>query len=117
LEYFTDIWDILGTFSTFCVHLVHFSVLVSCTKKNLASLILARKKKSDLPVFQAAAVAAAVAGSGGAAGPDPAFFSSSAVEASRYYQMHYENAASQGEGSLYNIQTYRPDVTNIGERF
>jgi hypothetical protein len=24
LEYFTDIWDILGPFGTFCVHLVHF---------------------------------------------------------------------------------------------
>jgi hypothetical protein len=25
LEYFTDIWDILGPFGTFCFHLVHFS--------------------------------------------------------------------------------------------
>jgi hypothetical protein len=24
LEYFTDIWDILLSFGTFCVHLVHF---------------------------------------------------------------------------------------------
>jgi hypothetical protein len=24
LEYFTDIWDILRPFGTFCVHLVHF---------------------------------------------------------------------------------------------
>jgi hypothetical protein len=24
LEYFTDIWDILWPFGTFCVHLVHF---------------------------------------------------------------------------------------------
>jgi hypothetical protein len=44
LEYFTVIWDILP-FATFCVHLVHFvyiwyifPVLVSCTKKNLATL-------------------------------------------------------------------------------
>jgi hypothetical protein len=27
LEYFTDIWDILWPFVTFCVHLVHFSDL------------------------------------------------------------------------------------------
>jgi hypothetical protein len=35
---------------------------------------------------------------GGSVASDPAFFSaSSAAEASRYYQMHYENAATQGE--------------------
>jgi hypothetical protein len=34
LEYFTDSWDILGPFDTFCVRLVQFfTVLVSCTKK------------------------------------------------------------------------------------
>jgi hypothetical protein len=52
LEYFTDIWDILEPFGTFCVYLVHFvfiwyilcsfgtffSVLVSCNKKDLATL-------------------------------------------------------------------------------
>jgi hypothetical protein len=40
LEYFTDIGDILLPFGTFCVHLVRFPpVLVSCTKKNLATLV------------------------------------------------------------------------------
>jgi hypothetical protein len=39
VEYFTNIWDIFGPFGTFCVHLVHyFPALVSCTKKNLATL-------------------------------------------------------------------------------
>jgi hypothetical protein len=39
LEYFTDSWDILGPFDTFCVRLVQFfTVLVSCTKKNLAAM-------------------------------------------------------------------------------
>jgi hypothetical protein len=28
LEYYTDIWDILWPFGTFCVHLVHFSGFV-----------------------------------------------------------------------------------------
>jgi hypothetical protein len=27
LEYLTDVWDILSSFGTFCVHLVHFSGL------------------------------------------------------------------------------------------
>jgi hypothetical protein len=48
LEYFTEIWDILLPFGTLCVHLVHFfTVLVSWTKKNLATLVAAtaRKKK------------------------------------------------------------------------
>ncbi len=58
----------------------------------------------SLPVsFQAAAVAAVVAGPA----PDAAFFSSSAVEASRYYQMHYENAANHGERLIYSY-TYQP---------
>jgi hypothetical protein len=39
LIYFMPIWNILQTFGTFCVQLVHFfPVLVSCTKKNLATL-------------------------------------------------------------------------------
>jgi hypothetical protein len=41
MEYFVDIWDFLWPFGTFCVHLVHFfPVLVSWTKKNLASLVV-----------------------------------------------------------------------------
>jgi hypothetical protein len=40
LKYFTDILRaILWPLGNFCVHLVHFSVLVSCTKKNLATLV------------------------------------------------------------------------------
>jgi hypothetical protein len=39
LEYFMDIWYILWPFGTFCVHLVHFTVLVSSAKKNLATLL------------------------------------------------------------------------------
>jgi hypothetical protein len=40
-EYFMDNWDMLLPFGTFCVHLVqYFRVLVSCTKKNLASVEL-----------------------------------------------------------------------------
>jgi hypothetical protein len=44
LEYFTHIRDILWIFDTFCVHLVNtfFPVLVSCTKKNLATLLADR---------------------------------------------------------------------------
>jgi hypothetical protein len=39
LEYFMYIGDFLRPFGTFCVHLEHFCpVLVSCTKKNLATL-------------------------------------------------------------------------------
>jgi hypothetical protein len=38
LEYFTGIWDILWPSGTFIVHLLHFPVLVSGTKKNLATL-------------------------------------------------------------------------------
>jgi hypothetical protein len=37
LEYFTVIWTIFWPFGTFCVNLVHFAVLLSCTKKNLAT--------------------------------------------------------------------------------
>jgi hypothetical protein len=40
LEYFVDIWEILWTFGTFCVDSVFFSVLVSRTNKNLATLLL-----------------------------------------------------------------------------
>jgi hypothetical protein len=40
LEYFTDIWDILWRFRSFCVHFVHFFLfLVPCTMKNLATLL------------------------------------------------------------------------------
>jgi hypothetical protein len=40
LIYYIAIWNILRTFDTLCVHLVHiFPVLVSCTKKNLATLV------------------------------------------------------------------------------
>jgi hypothetical protein len=39
LEDFTDIYDILILFGTFCVHLVFFSIFVSCTNKNLATLM------------------------------------------------------------------------------
>jgi hypothetical protein len=39
LEYFTDIGDILQPFDTVCVHLVHFPLLVSFTKINLATLV------------------------------------------------------------------------------
>jgi hypothetical protein len=43
LEYFPGIWDILCQFGTFCVDLAHFFlVLVLCTMKNLATLILTR---------------------------------------------------------------------------
>jgi hypothetical protein len=45
LVHFVFIWYILCSFGTFCVHLVHFvfiwyifSVLVSCNKKDLATL-------------------------------------------------------------------------------
>jgi hypothetical protein len=34
----TEIWDILSPFGTVCVHLEFFPVLVSCFKKNLATL-------------------------------------------------------------------------------
>jgi hypothetical protein len=37
-EYFTDIWDSLIPLSAFYVYLIFFSVLVSRTKKNLATL-------------------------------------------------------------------------------
>jgi hypothetical protein len=44
LEYFKDIWDILWPYGTFCVYLVHFCpVLVTCTKKNLATLVSFQK--------------------------------------------------------------------------
>jgi hypothetical protein len=40
MEYFTDIWNILGPFGTFCVTFgTFFPVSVSCTKKNLATLV------------------------------------------------------------------------------
>jgi hypothetical protein len=43
LEHFVFIWYILCSFGTFCVHLVHFvPVLVSCTKKNMATLVVVR---------------------------------------------------------------------------
>jgi hypothetical protein len=63
LEYFTNIWDVLRPFGTFCANLVDFfPVLVSCTKKNLATLLfisecfsadetLSRKPK-QLPHFK-----------------------------------------------------------------
>jgi hypothetical protein len=35
----TAIWNILWTFGIFCGNLIHFSVLVCCAKKNLATLI------------------------------------------------------------------------------
>jgi hypothetical protein len=35
---YTAIGNILGQFGIFCGHLVFFPVLVSCTKKNLATL-------------------------------------------------------------------------------
>jgi hypothetical protein len=35
LEYFTDIWGILGPFGIFCVHLVHFSGFgILCQEKS-----------------------------------------------------------------------------------
>jgi hypothetical protein len=35
LEYFTDIWDILATFDTCCVHLVNFSGFgILCQEKS-----------------------------------------------------------------------------------
>jgi hypothetical protein len=37
LEYFTDIWDILWAFGTFCVHLVHFSGFGIMHQNNLAN--------------------------------------------------------------------------------
>jgi hypothetical protein len=41
-EYFTEIWDNVWPFGTFCVHLVHYlPVLVQCSKKNLASQLWA----------------------------------------------------------------------------
>jgi hypothetical protein len=39
LVYFIAIWYILWQIGTFFRHLVYFSVLVCCTKKNLATLI------------------------------------------------------------------------------
>jgi hypothetical protein len=52
------IWDILLPFGTFCVHLVHFvfiwyifPVLVSCTKKNLATLVYSDLLHFRLPQF------------------------------------------------------------------
>jgi hypothetical protein len=48
LQYFTDEWDILWPFATFCVHLVCtcFPVLVSWTKKNLATLVSIKSTNS-----------------------------------------------------------------------
>jgi hypothetical protein len=47
LEYFMEIWDILWSFGTFCIRLVHFfPVLVSCSKKNLATLLRILKSSS-----------------------------------------------------------------------
>jgi hypothetical protein len=41
LEYFMDIWDMLLPFGTVCLcsFCTFFPVLVSCTKKNLATLL------------------------------------------------------------------------------
>jgi hypothetical protein len=39
LEYFTVLWYNLQPFGIVCGHLVYFSVLVFCAKKNLATLI------------------------------------------------------------------------------
>jgi hypothetical protein len=38
VEYFTANRNMLWPFGIFCGHLVHFSVLVRCSKKNLATL-------------------------------------------------------------------------------
>jgi hypothetical protein len=52
--YFMAIWSILWRFGIFCDHLVHFvfirfifPVLVSCTKKNLATLVEKQKSKCE----------------------------------------------------------------------
>jgi hypothetical protein len=48
LKHFTDIWDILWPFGTFVFIRYIFPVLVSCTKKNLATLesdVFCAKKK------------------------------------------------------------------------
>jgi hypothetical protein len=45
LGYFTDIWDILWPFDTFCVPLVHF--VRFCTKKNLATLLECQTKENN----------------------------------------------------------------------
>jgi hypothetical protein len=39
LESFTDIWDIVLPFGTFCVHLVHFLRFGYHAPKNLATLV------------------------------------------------------------------------------
>jgi hypothetical protein len=54
LEYFTYIWNILRAFGMFYDHLVYFvSILVTCTQKNLATLLPFRfpKKVSEKVFF------------------------------------------------------------------
>jgi hypothetical protein len=52
LEYFMEIRDILWSFGTFCVHLVLFPGLVSCTKKDLAALVSIASVFADhFPIF------------------------------------------------------------------
>jgi hypothetical protein len=57
LEYFTDIWNILQTFGIFmtiwyilCSFGTFLPVLVSCTKKNLATLAVILAQASRAPV-------------------------------------------------------------------
>jgi hypothetical protein len=48
LEYFRNIWDILLPFDTFFAFGTFFPVLVSCAKKNLATLVGAHNEGGDL---------------------------------------------------------------------
>jgi hypothetical protein len=51
--YFMAIWNILWRFGIFNDHLVHFfPVLVSCTKKNLATLAGRKCAAGTLPLFE-----------------------------------------------------------------
>jgi hypothetical protein len=44
LEYFTDTWDIFNHLVHFVLNWYIFPVLVSCTKKNLATLLIRFKE-------------------------------------------------------------------------